>query len=597
MYRTNMCGEIDKSFIGKTIQLAGWVRKKRDHGTILFLDLADATGIVQCITHNEVHKQRDEQSCEYTLNNDNDTFKTIDKLSLESVVSITGIIALRSIETINKNISSGEIELHVTKVEVLSAAQELPFALHQKDLSEELQLKYRFLHLRNSEMQNLLRLRTRVIDLMRQYMKEMNFLEIQTPILAASSPEGARDYLVPSRLHPGKFYALPQAPQQYKQMLMASGVEKYFQIAPCFRDEDSRADRLVGEFYQLDFEMAYATQEDVFDVLEYVLYNIFHTLKPDYKMATKFPRIPYKEAIERYGSDKPDLRNPLEIMDITNKFPTPNIFKKLVDEDGKLLVISAKLENVSGKFFETLQKTMQAKGAQGLAYAVLKNEWSGPLANMFGEKESMLQAPMHNAIFLIADKKDEAYKLIGQLRTELGTQLNLLDEKQFAFCLITDFPMFELNDGKWDFMHNPFSKPQNIDLPTADILSFQYDIVCNGYELASGAVRNHDLALVKKVFEKIDENAGDIEERFPLYKAFRYGVPPHAGCAPGIDRIIMLISGRHNVRDVVPFPLNQNGESSLMNSPSVVEERFLKDLKLNNEERRDDAGACVSKIK
>lgn len=577
IYRSHTCSQIDSSQIDSNVKLAGFVRKKRDHGTVLFIDLVDASGVVQCV----ISKADDAHA-----NNDN-AFTIANKVSHESVISVEGKIIKRSDGTVNKQISSGEVELVIENIVVLSAAQELPFAIYQQDLSEELQLRYRFLYLRRKEMQETLALRTHVIDLLRRYMKEMNFLEIQTPILASSSPEGARDYVVPSRLHPGKFYALPQAPQQFKQLLMASGVERYFQIAPCFRDEDARADRLVGEFYQLDFEMAFATQEDVFSVLEHVMYNVFHTIRPEYETPKKFPRIPYKTAIEKYGSDKPDLRNPLEIFDITNE-PTPNIFKQLVADGGKLLAISAPVGAQSSAFFDSLTQHMVHLGAKGLAYCVLKDKWSGPLANMLSEetRNKILHGKDgHDAIFLVADKKNVAYKLAGQLRTQLGVKLNLIKENVFAFCLITDFPMFEWNEhkageNKWDFMHNPFSMPQNLDAPTEDILSYQYDIVCNGYELSSGAVRNYNLETVRKVFEIIGDDCANLEERFPLYKSFRYGIPPHAGSAPGIDRIIMLLSDKTNVRDIVPFPLNQSGENLLMHAPSVIHDQLLKELRL-----------------
>lgn len=566
MYRTHICSQIDKSELGKKVQLAGWVRTKRDHGTILFIDLVDASGVVQCVCNK---------------NDDPILFDQLDGFSLESVVSLEGVIIARTPETVNKTIKSGEVELQIQGCVVLSKAQELPFSINQPNPSEEQQLEYRYLYLRRKEMQETLALRTRTIDLLRKYMKQKGFMEIQTPILTSSSPEGARDYIVPSRMHPGKFYALPQAPQQFKQLLMASGVEKYFQIAPCFRDEDARADRLVGEFYQLDFEMAFATQEDIFAILEHVLYNVFEEIRPDYKKEQKFPRIPYKQALAKYGSDKPDLRNPLEIMDITDFAKVPNMFEKLIAAGGRMLTISASTD-VPNSFFAKLQEFMQVKGGKGVAFAVKGEKWSGPMANMFSdeEKQKMLQKPDHNTLFLVADMPDVVYKLAGYLRTELGQQLNLIEQNRYAFCLITDFPMFECNDGVWDFMHNPFSMPQSLDCDTADVLSYQYDIVCNGYELASGAVRNHDLALVKQVFAKIGQACDNVEEKFPLYKAFKYGIPPHAGCAPGIDRIIMLLNGKSNVRDIVAFPLNQHGACVLMDAPSVIDEKFLKDLKI-----------------
>ncbi len=586
-YRSHKCCEINKQHVSKSIKLSGWVRKKRDHGTIIFIDLVDNSGSVQCIVQKS-----------------SPLFEKIDSLTLESVICVEGTVLERASETINKKITSGEVELEIYTIEVLTKAQELPFAIHQEDLNEELQLKYRFLYLRRQHMQETIKLRTQVIDLLRKYMKELNFQEIQTPILASSSPEGARDYLVPSRLHPGKFYALPQAPQQFKQILMASGIERYFQIAPCFRDEDSRADRLIGEFYQLDFEMAFASQEDVFEVLEHVLYNVFHTVRPEMKIEKKFPRIPYTQALARYGSDKPDLRNPLELVnvleDLDIDIEIPNIFKDMVNGGGKLLAISAPIENGTRSFFDELQKFMIHKGAAGLAYATYDGEkWSGPMNRMFSDeiKNAILKkgeekdkasprssGKNHNTIFLIADDKHNAYKLAGALRTHLGEILNLITNDEFAFCLITDFPMFEkTDDGKWDFMHNPFSMPQNMDAPTEEILSYQYDIVCNGYELSSGAVRNHKLELVEKVFNIVGDNCENLEERFPLYKAFKFGIPPHAGSAPGIDRIIMLLNKRIdnrelNVRDIVPFPLNQNGENLLMHAPSIVTQKHLNEL-------------------
>lgn len=579
-YRTHKSSQVNASLEGQSIKLAGWVRKKRDHGPIIFIDLADNEGTVQCIAQNI------EKSADSAINS-NEIFQVAEKLSNESIICIEGIVTKRSKETINNKISSGEVEIQITKIEIISHAQELPFALSQPDLSQELQLKYRYLYLRRPDMQEVLKIRTNAIRLMREAMQELGFQEIQTPILASSSPEGARDYVVPSRLHPGKFYALPQAPQQFKQILMASGVEKYFQVAPCFRDEDARADRLVGEFYQLDFEMAFAGQEEVFSVLEHVLYHVFHTIRPEYEIPKRFPRITYQDAIAKYGSDKPDLRNPLELCDITNE-PAPNIFQKLIDNKGKLIALSAKVENLSNAFFTKLTKQMMDLGAKGLAYCVHKEgKWSGPLANMYDDsvKEKILKGTDHNAIFLIADEKNIAYKLAGQLRDKLGRELNLINEKKFAFCLITDFPMFEWNENKsgknkWDFMHNPFSMPQNPDASIEDIVSYQYDIVCNGYELSSGAVRNHDLALVKKMFQLIDLDCENIEEAFPVYKAFKHGIPPHAGAAPGIDRIIMLLSERTNVRDIVPFPLNQHGENLLMEAPSEITQELLDELQI-----------------
>lgn len=563
MYRTNLCGKIDSTFLDKTIKLAGFVRKKRNHGNVVFIDLHDASGVFQCI-----------------FEKNKPIFENIDKLSLESVISVEGVVIKRSDENINTKIQTGNLELLVTKIEILSNAKELPFALHQKDLNEELQLKYRFLYLRKDEMQEVLKLRTNVIDFLRSQMKGLGFQEIQTPLLSSSSPEGARDYIVPSRLKLGKFFALPQAPQQFKQLLMASGVEKYFQIAPCFRDEDSRADRLLGEFYQLDFECAYACESDILNILETVIYNTFKNFQPNAPMNKKFPIISYDDAIKNYGTDKPDLRNPLKLFDITNLQELPNIFKNL--QNPKLLTISAKFENASNSTMQKLTKQIQEFGAKGLAYCELINgTWSGPLAKMLPEAtlKQALQNENDNFIFLVAATKDEAYKIASKLRTILAQELKLIDENEYNFCFINDFPMFEMQNNKWEFMHNPFSMPKSLDCSIEEIKSIQYDLVCNGYEITSGAVRNHNLELIQKVFKLINDDS-NLEERFPLFKAFSYGIPPHAGAAPGIDRIIMLIGKKENVRDIVAFPMNQSGENLLMNAPSEIDETFLKDLRI-----------------
>ncbi|WP_342262125.1 aspartate--tRNA ligase [Alphaproteobacteria bacterium endosymbiont of Tiliacea citrago] len=561
-YRTNTCIEINKSFISKKVKIAGWIRTKRDHGGILFLDIYDHSGMIQCTIHPE-----------------HSGFSQIEDLKVESVISVLGEVVLRDDQNINKNIPSGEIELIIESFNILSSAEILPFALHQEDLNEELQLSYRFLYLRTPEMQKILKLRTDVINFLRNQMNSLGFQEIQTPLLASPSPEGARDYVVPSRMHPGKFYALPQAPQQFKQLLMASGVSKYFQIAPCFRDEDSRADRLIGEFYQLDFEMAFAQQEDVLNVLQSVLSKTFKEFS-DAEIEDVFPRIPYTEAIETYGTDKPDLRNPLKIFDITDIQEAPDILKPVVEKGGRLLTVSVKMDYNNNEL-KKLTKVMMDKGAKGLAYCYLKDgSWTGPLSKMLST-ETLKQATQkddHNLLFLIADTYDISHKLSGMLITELGNMLNLINKNDYKFCFITDFPMFEKTDGVWDFMHNPFSMPQDIDLPLGEILSYQYDVVCNGYEITSGAVRNHNLNLIHKVFSLIGQDASDLESRFPVFKSFKYGVPPHAGAAPGIDRIIMLLSKKSNVRDIVAFPMNQKGENLLMESPCFLDEKFLKEI-------------------
>ena len=564
MYRTHECAQLNLSLVDKQVKIAGFIRKKRNHGNVLFIDLADASGIMQCV-----------------IEKNDAAFNAVEKISLESVVTLSGKLVKRSDATVNKNIDSGSVELIISECSVLSKAQELPFAIYQEDLNEELQLKNRFLYLRRNDMQNMLKLRTRVIDTLRSNMKGLGFLEVQTPLLSSSSPEGARDYLVPSRLNPGKFFALPQAPQQFKQLLMTSGVEKYFQIAPCFRDEDSRADRLLGEFYQLDFEMAFATQEDVFEILEKTLYNLFAEVRSDCIINSVFPKISYKDSLEKYGSDKPDLRNPLEFCDVTEKITTPEIFKDLIKNGYKMHIISANVEQASNKFFKQLQEFMIQNGAQGLAYAVKKEEWSGPLAKLIShdEKEELLKKD-HNCLFMIVDCEPNLHKLCHTLRTELGKKLNLINKNEYKFCFIVDFPMFEKKDDGWDFMHNPFSMPQDLEKPLEEVLAYQYDLVCNGYELSSGAVRNHDLEKIKKVFALIGQSCDDLEKRFPVFKAFKYGVPPHAGSAPGIDRIIMLLSNQENVRNTMPFPLNQHGQSLLMDAPCIVDEKYLKDLNI-----------------
>lgn len=562
-YKTHNCNDINKSLLDQTVKVSGWMRTKRDHGGILFLDLYDHSGVIQCTIHPE-HTQ----------------FRDMEHLKLESVITVTGKIVLREDHNVNPNIPSGDVDLVVDELEILSAAETLPFALHQEDLNEELQLSYRFLYLRKDEMQQMLHLRTNVIDFLRNQMKDLGFREIQTPLLASPSPEGARDYVVPSRMHPGKFYALPQAPQQFKQLLMASGVEKYFQIAPCFRDEDSRADRLIGEFYQLDFEMAFAQQEDILRILEKVLSSTFQHFKPELNIEKEFPRIPYKKAIETYGTDKPDLRNPLKIVDITDIQEAPEILKPIIAKGGRLLTVSIKMDYNNNEL-KKLTKTMMDKGAKGLAYCYIKDgAWTGPLSKMLSTEalKTAQQQEDHNIIFLLADSYKIVYKLAGMLITELGNLLNLINPNDYKFCFITDFPMFENIDGTWDFTHNPFSMPQNIDAPLDEILSYQYDVVCNGYEITSGAVRNHDLKLLHKVFQLIGQDSSDLEKRFPVFKSFKYGVPPHAGAAPGIDRIIMLLSNKTNVRDIVAFPMNQKGENLLMESPCVLSEKFLQEV-------------------
>lgn len=569
MYRTNKCAEINKSFLEKKVKVSGWIRKIRNHGNIIFLDLLDNSGILQCV-----------------IENDNKFFSSLDELNVESVVSLSGLVVNRENGKVNKEIESGEVELKIEEVEVLSKAETLPFALHQEDISAKQQSEYRFLYLRRPEMQAMLKKRTQVIDEFRSAMKVVGFQEIQTPILTASSKEGARDYLVPSRLHPGKFYALPQAPQQFKQLLMAGGVDKYFQIAPCFRDEDSRADRLVGEFYQVDFEAAFATQDDIFEYLEGVLKQVFEKIRPEVKISA-FEKIKYEDAIKTYGSDKPDLRNPLKLMDITESAEVPNVFKKLVEAGGKLIIIKAPgCYGNSRKFFDALHERAVYHGAKGLAYAFKGEAWSGPLAKMYSDsfKDSLCEND-EDGIFMLAGMPDEVYKIAGLMRDEIADKLCLVDKGDFKFAFITDFPMFEKDENNsWDFMHNPFSMPKlsSSQLKELDeksdlssISSYQYDVVCNGYEICSGAVRNHDLSLIESLFALIGKDLQSVYDSIPLFKAFKFGVPPHAGAAIGLDRVVMLLSDAKNVRDIVAFPLNQQGEDLFMNAPCSVDEEDL----------------------
>jgi aspartyl-tRNA synthetase len=565
-YRTHKICDLDISLAEQTIKIAGWLRTKRNHGQILFIEVADSSGVIQCV-----------------IDTNSSLFETIEKTPYESVVAIEGVVTLRPSAMINKNITTGEIELIIKTVEILSKAEPLPFDLDQANLGEELQSQYRFLYLRRSEMQKMLQLRAKVLEILRTKMKELSFMEVQTPILTSSSPEGARDYVVPSRLHPGKFYALPQAPQQFKQLLMAACVDKYFQIAPCFRDEDSRADRIVGEFYQLDFEISFATQEEVLFTLEGILTHLFNTIRPDRAISEVFPRISYKQAIKKYGSDKPDLRNPLILQDITHLDP-PLIFKNIIVGGGKMIAISAKIDDTSRKFFDQLLHYIKSRGGSGMAWAVNTNgNWAGTMNNMFSDAiKNEILCDDHNALFLIADKEKIAYQLAGFLRNELGERLGLIDKNKYAFCFITDFPMFEWSDenNAWDFTHNPFSMPQDIHKSIEEMLAYQYDVVCNGYEITSGAVRNHDISLIQKVFALINRGDENIEEILPLFKAFKYGICPHAGAAIGLERILMLLSDQKNVRNTVAFPLNQRGEDLFMNAPSIINQKLLKELKI-----------------
>ena len=585
-YRTNNCGELNISNVGNTVKLAGWVQRIRNLGGMTFIDLRDQYGITQIVVSDEEIK------------------KQIENLYTECVISVDGIV----VERLNKNskIATGEIEIDAKKITILGTCEPtLPFEINSEkvDISqvrEDLRLEYRFLDLRNEKIHNSILLRSKVMKTIREKMDEMGFAEIQTPILANSSPEGARDFLVPSRLHPGEFYALPQAPQQFKQLLMISGFDKYYQIAPCFRDEDPRADRSPGEFYQVDFEMSFATQDDVLHTMEELITTVFkkHT---NWKVDdAPFIRIPYREAMEKYGIDKPDLRNPLIIQDATEIFKESE-FNAFKDKTIKAIVVPNGATQ-GRKFFDSMTEfAVEEQGAKGLAWTKIdeNNMPQGGIAkfiteDILKELEEKLGAKTGDSIFFIADKLQAAQKIAGQVRIELGKRLDLIEKNTYKFCFIVDFPMYEYNEdeGKIDFNHNPFSMPQggmealeNSD--PLDILAYQFDLVGNGYEMASGAVRNHDPKLMVKAFEIAGYTEKNVEEKFgALYKAFKYGTPPHAGAAPGLDRMIMLIADTQNIREVIAFPKNKKARDAMMNAPSRVEEKQLKDvhIKIEGEE-------------
>jgi aspartyl-tRNA synthetase len=574
-YRTHNCGALNLENVGETVRIAGWVQNIRDHGGLIFIDIRDHYGITQVVI------------------SENDELKDfIVKISRESTVSVTGKVFKRPEETINVNIATGYIEIKAENIKVLGkVTKQLPFEVYSaNEAREDLRLKYRFLDLRNDRLHNNIILRSKIIQSIRKKMIDQNFLEIQTPILTSSSPEGARDYLVPSRVHPGKFYALPQAPQQFKQLLMVSGFDKYFQIAPCFRDEDARADRSPGEFYQLDLEMAFATQEDVFVVVEKVLNEIF-TEFSSLKVNKPFIRIPFKEALLHYGTDKPDLRNPLIIHDVTSSFANTdfNAFKNKT-----IRVISVpNCGSQPRSFFDNMVAFATELGAKGLAWLKVNDDLSftGPIAKFIPDdvRNQLIQATdskPSSVIFFVADELKTATKLAGQMRDELGKRLDLLEKDVYKFCWVVDFPMFELNPdtNKIEFSHNPFSMPQGgmdalNNMDPLNILAFQYDIVCNGVELSSGAVRNHDPEIMVKAFEIAGYSFDDVQSKFPaLFNAFQYGPPPHAGIAPGIDRIVMLIANEPNIREVIAFPMNSKAQDLLMGSPSDITEKQLREV-------------------
>ena len=579
-YRTHNCAALSKANVGETVRLSGWVHNKRDHGGVLFVDLRDHYGITQIVA-----------------DSDSDALPVLERLKLESVVTIDGEVKARVAEAVNPNLPTGEIEVFARSIEIQSRAEELPLIVNSaEDYPEEIRLKYRFIDLRRDRVHRNIMLRSKVISSIRRRMTDQGFNEIQTPILAASSPEGARDYLVPSRLHPGSFYALPQAPQMFKQLLMVAGFDRYFQIAPCFRDEDLRSDR-SPEFYQLDLEMSFVTQEDVFQALEPVLAGVFEEFAGGKSVtpAGTFPRIPYREAMLKYGSDKPDLRNPLIISDVTSHFEKSGfgLFEKIVGSGGVVRVIPApKTADKSRKFFDDMNNWARGEGFAGLGYVTRKGgEFGGPIAKNHGNE---LMADLYNelglgdddGLFFAAGKAKDAAKLAGAARTRVAEELDLIEKDCFKFCWIVDFPMFEYDEEakKVDFSHNPFSMPQGEleALETQDpldILAWQYDIVCNGYELSSGAIRNHKPEIMYKAFEIAGYSKETVDAEFSgMIEAFKLGAPPHGGSAPGIDRIVMLLADEPNIREVIAFPLNQKAQDLMMGAPSKVTNQQLRDV-------------------
>ncbi len=571
-YRTHYCGDLREDDIGKDVRVSGWVENIRDHGGVMFLDIRDRYGVVQVVVH------------------DDEVLKNINK---ECSVTVSGKVTKRDEDTVNKNIATGTVEIHSENITVLGKApSELPFeVMTSKNVKEDVRLKYRFLDLRNPKVMKNIVMRSELISFLRTKMTELGFLEIQTPILSCSSPEGARDYLIPSRKHKGQFYALPQAPQIFKQLLMVSGVDKYFQIAPCFRDEDARADRSPGEFYQLDFEMSYAEQDDVFAVAEEVLYEAFKKFSDKEVSKPPFRRITFAESMLTYGTDKPDLRNPLLIKDISPMFEETDFapFRKKTVRSINVPGASSQ----SKKWFKNMEEFALSIGMKGLGYVKVREDmtFDGPIDKFLkeGDREKLIEingSKAGDVIYFIADSKTEAPKLAGQIRTEVAKRLSLIDESRFELCFITDFPMYELDEetGKPIFTHNPFSMPQGgmealLTKDPTEILAYQYDIVCNGVELSSGAVRNHDLDIMVKAFDIAGYTEEDLKNKFKsLYNAFKYGAPPHAGMAPGLDRMLMLLAEEENIREVIAFPMNSNAQDLLLGSPTEVTEQQLREV-------------------
>ena len=575
-YRTYTCGELREKHVGEEIKLAGWVDTIRDLGGVLFIDLRDEYGVTQVVISG------DEQKVDFAS-----------KIPVESTISVSGKVRLRDDETINMAIETGTVELFADEFEILGKrTKSLPFDIqNNRTVREDLRLEYRFLDLRARKNLENLKLRAKLIQFLRMQMIEQGFLEVQTPILTSSSPEGARDYLVPSRVHPGKFYALPQAPQQFKQLLMVSGIDKYFQIAPCFRDEDARADRCPGEFYQLDMEMAFSTQEDVFEVMEKVIYNTFKKFSDKKVVEYPFPRISYKDAMLKYGTDKPDLRNPLIIKDVTNIFEKLDI-KVFNGKIVRTITLPGGVNSTRTFYDGMVDFAIKDCGAKGLAWLKVNEDRSlqGPIAKLIPDEareELLVQTDTKpgDSIFFIAEHQGIVEKLAGEIRKEIGIRENLIDDTIYKFCWIVDFPMFEIGDnGKLQFSHNPFSMPQGgmealENKNPLDILAYQYDIVCNGIELSSGAVRNHNPEIMIKAFEMAGYTEEEVMRKFgALFKAFQYGAPPHAGIAPGVDRMLMLLCSEESIREVIAFPMNSKAQDLLMGAPSIVNDRQLSDV-------------------
>ena len=572
-YRTHSCNEISLEDVGKKVRIAGWVETIRDFGGLVFLDIRDMYGVTQVVTSGKT------EDVDFASH-----------IPIESTVTVYGIVRKRDEETINTKIKTGLVEIRIEEIKVLGKrTKNLPFEVNEnQEVREDLRLKYRFLDLRSEKLKNNLILRANVIQFLRSQMIEQGFLEVQTPILTSSSPEGARDYLVPSRLHPGKFYALPQAPQQFKQLLMVSGIDKYFQIAPCFRDEDARADRAPGEFYQLDMEMSFATQEDVFKAIEPVIYNTFKKFSDKEISSAPFKRITYKEAMIKYGSDKPDLRNPLFIIDLSEFF-NKCTFKPFINRTVRAIKVSG---HMSKGFHEKMLDYAMSIGMGGLGYLEVQEDmtFKGPIDKFIPEelKKELLkiaELKQDDTIFFIADNEKRATELAGQIRTELAKRLDLIDNSKFEFCWIVDFPMFEMDEhDKIQFSHNPFSMPQGgLDAlenqNPLDILAYQYDLVCNGIELSSGAVRNHDINIMLKAFEMAGYTEEEVRTKFgALYTAFQFGAPPHAGIAPGVDRMLMLLTDSESIREVIAFPLSSKAEDLMMGAPGNVNKDQLRDV-------------------